>query len=111
MSDKIDQEQIQRSFHSSLAETASPSTIVDSNATESTGVNTMNVTQSQVSTTGRKKYCAKCKESANITKIINSKLSRIEGLVKDLKRVTDGFSPGVEVNFFINLINVKFKFS
>ncbi|RIA89900.1 hypothetical protein C1645_738285 [Glomus cerebriforme] len=64
------------------------SNIMDSNTSESINTDTMN---SIVPITERKKYCAKCKESANIAKIINSKMGRIEELVKDLKKVTDDF--------------------
>jgi hypothetical protein len=73
---------------SSLTETTSPSTIVSVNATESIN-DAVNTANSQVPTTERKKHCAKCKESASIAKIINSKMDRIEELVRNLKKVTD----------------------
>lgn len=75
---------------STVTETSSSSTIVSINATES--INDVNTVNSQVPTTERKKHCAKCKESANIAKIINSKMDRIEELVRNLKKVTDEIS-------------------
>ncbi|CAB5340337.1 unnamed protein product [Rhizophagus irregularis] len=76
---------------STVTETSSSSTIVSINETaEST--NDINMVNSQVPTTERKKHCSKCKESANIAKIINSKMDRIEELVRNLKKVTDEIS-------------------
>ncbi|CAG8682584.1 1957_t:CDS:2 [Funneliformis mosseae] len=74
-------------------ETTSPSMIMDPNATnESTGTNTEPATQPQILLAGRKRLCAKCKDSANIVKMINSKMSRIEELIKNLKKVTGEIS-------------------
>ncbi|GBC04807.1 hypothetical protein RclHR1_05890008 [Rhizophagus clarus] len=70
----------------SLTEVSNPSTIVNADGTDA------NTANSQVPTTERKKHCAKCKESASIAKIINSKMDRIEELVRNLKKVTDEIS-------------------
>ncbi|CAI2168255.1 4114_t:CDS:2 [Funneliformis geosporum] len=76
-----------------MTETSSTSTIVDSNATtESTGTTTEPAAQPHALTTGRKRHCAKCKESANIVKMIDSKMSRIEELIENLKKVTGQLS-------------------
>jgi delta 1-pyrroline-5-carboxylate dehydrogenase len=101
----------------SLVETISSSTtIVDSNVTNVTNA-TQSTTNSSITVnpqapiTERKKHCAKCKESASVAKIINSKMDRIEELVRNLKKVTDEIGQNNILSQSSSSINTNNSFS